>query len=41
MFFTGVSFNTDDKSLRKQIPIAIDVFARGVEGFVNDKTQVS
>ena len=39
--FKGVSFNTDDADLREQIPIAIDVFARGVEAFVNDKSTVS
>ena len=38
--FVGVSFNTADKDLKHQIPVAIDVFARGVEAFVNDPKQV-
>ena len=38
--FIGVSFNTAEKDLKHQIPVAIDVFARGVEAFVDDKRQV-
>ena len=38
--FIGVSFNTAEKDLKHQIPVALDVFARGVEAFVNDKRQV-
>ena len=38
--FVGVSFNTAEKDLKHQIPVAIDVFARGVEAFVNDPKQV-
>ena len=39
LLFAGVSFNTVDYI--KQIEVAINVFARGVEAFVTDKTKVS
>ena len=37
----GVSFDTSLKDLIEQIPVAMKVFASGVEAFVNDPTQVS
>ena len=35
-----MSFDTDLKDLIEQIPVALKVFASGVEAFVNDKSQV-
>ena len=37
----GVSFDTSLKDLIGQIPVALKVFAQGVEAFVNDKHQAS
>ena len=37
----GVSFDTSLKDLIGQIPVALKVFAQGVEAFVSDKHQAS
>ena len=37
----GVSFDTSLKDLIGQIPVALKVFAQGVEAFVSDKLQAS
>ena len=39
--YIGVSFDTSTVDLIEQIPVAMKVFANGVEAFVNDPTQVN
>ena len=39
--YIGVSFDTSVKAVMGQIPVAMKVFASGVEAFVNDPTQVN
>ena len=45
LFFTGVSFPRIEKNAEedviRQIPTAMDIFARGVEAFLNDPKQVN
>ena len=36
VYFSGVSFETSLQDLIEQIPVAMQVFARGVEAFITD-----